>query len=92
MRLHRGHAADQGAQSTGESKAGTLPLCPQVRKLFLMLHALNHAQVLLRGTAREMLVDIACLNSTGSVVAHLPAVRSLVKQLVVYTDTASKDI
>ena len=34
-------------------------------------------QVLLRGTAKEMLVDIACLNSAGAVVAHLPAVRQL---------------
>jgi len=32
-------------------------------------------QVLLRGTATEMVVDIACLDTAGTVIAHLPAVR-----------------
>jgi hypothetical protein len=31
-------------------------------------------QVLLRGTAAEMVVDIACLDTAGTVIAHLPAV------------------
>ena len=32
-------------------------------------------QVLLRGTAAEMVVDVACLDTAGTVIAHLPAVR-----------------
>lgn len=32
-------------------------------------------QVLLKGTATEMVVDVACLDTAGTVIAHLPAVR-----------------
>ena len=38
-------------------------------------------QVLLRGTSNSMLIDIACLDSTGAVVAELPAVCSFLAKL-----------
>ena len=43
--------------------------------MFAHAYFLTHGlQVLLRGTPNSMLIDIACLDSTGAVVAELPAV------------------
>lgn len=51
-------------------------LLSQLRALSASLEqqCTGYTQVLLRGSSREMVVDMACLDTTGTVVAHLPAV------------------
>lgn len=44
-------------------------------EIFTRTNLLKHGlQVLLRGTSNSMLIDIACLDSTGAIIAELPAV------------------
>lgn len=57
----------QDKQLDGSHVASGLASCPAPISFVL--------QVLLQGSARELVVDIACLDSTGSVIARLPAVK-----------------
>ena len=50
--------------------------------MFALSDLLTHGlQVLLRGSPNSMLIDIACLDSTGAVIAELPAVCGITAKL-----------
>ena len=79
MWLYTSRTACKGAQCTGKRQADMFDseIAERVSAFCDCSSCTMAVQVLLRGTAKEMLVDIACLNSAGAVVAHLPAVRQL---------------
>ena len=82
MRFYTGHSNSKGAQPAGSTDSHMAhKSVAHYFERFTLLRAIYRSvfsillQVLLRGTAAEMVVDIACLDTTGTVIAHLPAVR-----------------